>query len=64
KLLDDVRTFTAQNLQRANRIAFTNTRWRVGTMSGGGNRVFKGSMSSKLSSDITSETISKLENDQ
>ncbi|CAG8693411.1 4785_t:CDS:2, partial [Funneliformis mosseae] len=58
-----------------NRIAFTNTRWRVftlngqlidksGTMSGGGNQVFKDDMSSKFSSDITSETISKLENDQ
>ncbi|CAG8652146.1 8678_t:CDS:2, partial [Funneliformis caledonium] len=68
-------TLVAQNLQQANRIAFTNTRWRVatlngqlidksGTMSGGGNQVFKDDMSSKFSSDIISETISKLENDR
>ncbi|CAG8746436.1 4641_t:CDS:1, partial [Funneliformis mosseae] len=48
-------TLVAQNLQQANRIAFTNTRWRVvtlsgqlidksGTMSGGGNKVFKEAM--------------------
>ena len=68
-------TLVAQNLQQANRIAFTNTRWRVvtlsgqlidksGTMSGGGNKVFKQAMSSTFSSDITSETISKLEKDR
>ncbi|CAG8648108.1 12383_t:CDS:2, partial [Funneliformis mosseae] len=65
-------TLVAQNLQQANRIAFTNTRWRVvtlsgqlidksGTMSGGGNQVFKDAMNSKFSPDITSETIAKLE---
>lgn len=56
-------TLVADDLEQANRIAFgTSKRWRVvtlagqlidssGTMSGGGNHVARGSMSSKLAAD-------------
>jgi structural maintenance of chromosome 4 len=55
-------TLVADNLEQANRIAFGAKRWRVvtlsgqlidtsGTMSGGGNRVAKGGMSSKFAAD-------------
>ncbi|CAG8736773.1 17921_t:CDS:10, partial [Funneliformis caledonium] len=37
---------------------------KFGTINVGGNQVYKDAMSSKFSSDITSETISKLENDR
>ena len=63
-------TLVADNLDQANRIAFGGSRrWRVvtlagqlidssGTMSGGGNSVSKGAMSSKLQADsVSPETI-------
>ncbi|EXJ60313.1 structural maintenance-chromosome 4 [Cladophialophora yegresii CBS 114405] len=65
-------TLVAQDLQQANRIAYGAKRWRVvtldgqlidvsGTMSGGGTRVARGAMSSKLTSDTTKEQVQKLE---
>ncbi|KZT43906.1 RecF/RecN/SMC protein, partial [Sistotremastrum suecicum HHB10207 ss-3] len=58
-------TLVADNLDQANRLAFGQRRWRVvtlagqlidasGTMSGGGNRVSRGGMSSKLAPDAVS----------
>ncbi|KIW89533.1 uncharacterized protein Z519_09689 [Cladophialophora bantiana CBS 173.52] len=68
-------TLVAQDLEQANRIAYGAKRWRVvtldgqlidvsGTMSGGGTRVARGAMSSKLSSDTTKDQVQKLENDR
>ncbi|CAB4429885.1 unnamed protein product [Rhizophagus irregularis] len=68
-------TLVAENLQQANKIAFGKTRWRVvtlngqlidksGTMSGGGGKVIKGAMNSKFSSDVTPETVEKLEQER
>ncbi|OMP85967.1 Structural maintenance of chromosomes protein 4 [Diplodia seriata] len=68
-------TLVAPDLQRANRIAYGAKRWRVvtldgqlidksGTMSGGGTRVAKGAMSSKLAADVTKEQVTKLEVDR
>jgi structural maintenance of chromosome 4 len=65
-------TLVAQDLQQANRIAYGAKRWRVvtldgqlidvsGTMSGGGTRVARGAMSSKLTSDTSKEQVQKLE---
>ncbi|KAJ1971175.1 Structural maintenance of chromosomes protein 4 [Dimargaris xerosporica] len=68
-------TLVAQDLAQANRIAFgqSGRRWRVvtlqgqlietrGTMSGGGNRVVRGLMSSKfVGDDITAESLKALE---
>lgn len=69
-------TLVAKDLDQANRIAFGGQRrWRVvtltgqlidasGTMSGGGNQVSRGGMSSKLQSDAVSpETLRKYEQD-
>ncbi|KAI0687981.1 RecF/RecN/SMC [Cytidiella melzeri] len=69
-------TLVAENLDQANRIAFGGQRrWRVvtlagqliessGAMSGGGNYVAKGGMSSKLASDAVSpETLRQYEQD-
>ncbi|KAI0334017.1 RecF/RecN/SMC protein [Cubamyces sp. BRFM 1775] len=62
-------TLVAENLEQANRIAFgTQRRWRVvtlqgqlidasGTMSGGGNQVQRGGMSSKLAADAVSPDV-------
>jgi structural maintenance of chromosome 4 len=68
-------TLVAKDLAQANRIAYGAKRWRVvtldgqlidksGTMSGGGNTVKKGLMSSKLVSDVSKEQVSKLEVDR
>ncbi|KAK7520029.1 nuclear condensin-like protein complex subunit Smc4 [Phyllosticta citriasiana] len=68
-------TLVADDLAQANRIAYGAKRWRVvtldgqlidksGTMSGGGNRVLKGAMSSKLAADVTKEQVAKLETDR
>ena len=68
-------TLVAKDLDQANRIAYGAKRWRVvtldgqlidvsGTMSGGGTRVAKGGMSSKLVADTTKEQVSKLEVDR
>jgi structural maintenance of chromosome 4 len=68
-------TLVAHDLEHANRIAYGAKRWRVvtldgqlidksGTMSGGGTRVAKGGMSSKLASDVTKDQVSKLEHDR
>ncbi|KAF2758130.1 chromosomes protein 4 structural maintenance [Pseudovirgaria hyperparasitica] len=68
-------TLVADDLAQANRIAYGAQRWRVvtldgqlidksGTMSGGGTRVAKGGMSSKLAADVTKEQVSKLEVDR
>lgn len=73
-------TLVAKDLTQANRIAFgdgSGKRWRVvtldgklidssGTMSGGGTRVARGLMSSKMTSndsDITEEVVARLEKD-
>ena len=68
-------TLVAKDLAQANRIAYGAKRWRVvtldgqlidksGTMSGGGNTVKKGLMSSKLVSDISKVQVAKLEVDR
>ena len=68
-------TLVAENLEQANRIAYGARRWRVvtldgqlidvsGTMSGGGARVARGGMSSKLVSETSKEQVSKLEVDR
>jgi len=65
-------TLVAKDLEQANRIAYGARRWRVvtldgqlidvsGTMSGGGTRVARGGMSSKLVVEITKEQVTKLE---
>ena len=67
-------TLVAKDLEQANRIAYGARRWRVvtldgqlidvsGTMSGGGTRVAKGGMSSKLVAETSKEQVSKLEVD-
>ncbi|KAG8529377.1 uncharacterized protein KY384_006013 [Bacidia gigantensis] len=67
-------TLVARDLEQANRIAYGAKRWRVvtldgqlidvsGTMSGGGTRIAKGAMSSKLVVETTKEQVSKLEVD-
>ncbi|KAL8977998.1 MAG: hypothetical protein Q9205_006316 [Flavoplaca limonia] len=68
-------TLVAKDLEQANRIAYGARRWRVvtldgqlidvsGTMSGGGTRVARGGMSSKLVTETTKEQVSKLEVDR
>jgi len=68
-------TLVAKDLEQANRIAYGARRWRVvtldgqlidvsGTMSGGGTRVAKGGMSSKLVAEISKEQVSRLEVDR
>ncbi|KAB8659334.1 hypothetical protein FH972_026223 [Carpinus fangiana] len=68
-------TLVAQSLEQANRIAYGAKRWRVvtldgqlidksGTMSGGGTRVAKGAMSSKLVSEASKEQVAKLQLEQ
>ena len=68
-------TLVARDLEQANRIAYGARRWRVvtldgqlidvsGTMSGGGTRVARGGMSSKLVAETTKEQVSKLEVDR
>ena len=68
-------TLVAKDLAQANRIAYGAKRWRVvtldgqlidksGTMSGGGNTVKKGLMSSKLVADTSKEQVIKLEVDR
>ncbi|KAJ3339085.1 hypothetical protein HDU91_001076, partial [Kappamyces sp. JEL0680] len=65
-------TLVADNLETANKIAYGATRYRVvtlagqlidksGAMTGGGNRVLKGGMSSKRSSDYSVSDLKKLE---
>ncbi|CAG8760226.1 5938_t:CDS:1, partial [Racocetra fulgida] len=68
-------TLVAENLQQASRIAYGRQRWRVvtldgqlidksGTMSGGGNKVNRGGMSSKFVPDVTPEIVSNLERER
>jgi structural maintenance of chromosome 4 len=68
-------TLVAKDMDQANRIAYGAKRWRVvtlegqlidksGTMSGGGTRVAKGGMSSKLAQDVTRDQVSKMEVDR
>ena len=68
-------TLVAKDLDQANRIAYGAKRWRVvtldgqlidvsGTMSGGGTRVARGGMSSKLVAETSKEQVSKLEIDR
>jgi structural maintenance of chromosome 4 len=68
-------TLVAKDLEQANRIAYGAKRWRVvtldgqlidvsGTMSGGGTRVAKGAMSSKLVAETSKEQVQKLEVDR
>lgn len=68
-------TLVAKDSEQADRVAYGAKRWRVvslegklidksGTMSGGGNRVAKGAMSSKVASDTTKDQVAKLEQDR
>jgi structural maintenance of chromosome 4 len=68
-------TLVAKDMEQANRIAYGAKRWRVvtldgqlidksGTMSGGGTKVAKGGMSSRLAADTTKEQVGKLEVDR
>lgn len=68
-------TLVAKDLEQANRIAYGAKRWRVvtldgqlidksGTMSGGGTKVAKGGMSSKLAADTSKEQVARLEVDR
>lgn len=68
-------TLVAKDLVQANRIAYGARRWRIvtldgqlidlsGTMSGGGTRVARGGMSSKLVAETSKEQVSKLEVDR
>ena len=68
-------TLVAKDLEQANRIAYGARRWRVvtldgkiidvsGTMSGGGNRVARGGMSSKPVVETNKEQVAKLEVDR
>jgi structural maintenance of chromosome 4 len=69
-------TLVAKDLAQANRIAFGKRRWRVvtldgklidtsGTMSGGGNRVAKGAMSSRFAVDeVGPEVIARMEKER
>ncbi|KAL6721293.1 Structural maintenance of chromosomes protein 4 [Lecanora helva] len=68
-------TLVAKDLEQANRIAYGARRWRVvtldgqlidvsGTMSGGGTRVAKGGMSSKIVAETSAEQVSKFEVDR
>jgi len=68
-------TLVAKDLEQANRIAYGARRWRIvtldgqlidisGTMSGGGTRVARGGMSSKLVAETSKEQVSKLEVDR
>ena len=68
-------TLVVADLDQANRIAYGAKRWRVvtldgqlidksGTMSGGGTKVAKGGMSSKLAADTTKEQVAKMEVDR
>lgn len=68
-------TLVATDLEQANRIAYGAKRWRVvtldgqlidksGTMSGGGTRVAKSGMSSKLAASTSKEQVAKLEVDR
>lgn len=68
-------TLVADDLAQANRIAYGARRWRVvtldgqlidksGTMSGGGNTVKKGLMSSKLVADVSKTQVAQLEVDR
>ncbi|KAF2214385.1 hypothetical protein CERZMDRAFT_37699 [Cercospora zeae-maydis SCOH1-5] len=68
-------TLVADDSQQADRVAYGAKRWRVvslqgklidksGTMSGGGNKVSKGAMSSKVAADTTKEQVQKYEVDR
>lgn len=68
-------TLVAKDLEKANQIAFGARRWRVvtlqgqlidvsGTMSGGGTRVARGGMSSKLVAETSKEQVAKFEVDR
>ncbi|KAH7095089.1 condensin subunit Cut3 [Paraphoma chrysanthemicola] len=69
-------TLVAEDLDQAERIAYGAKRWRVvtldgklidtaGTMSGGGSRVVKGKMSSKLASDVSrDQTFAEFQQEQ
>lgn len=68
-------TLACEELVQAERVAYGAKRWRVvttkgalyeiaGTLSGGGSRVIKGKMSSKLASDVSRDQVSKLEQDR
>jgi structural maintenance of chromosome 4 len=68
-------TIVAKDLTQANRVAYGAKRWRVvtlegglidksGTMTGGGTKVSRGGMSDKLASDMSKESVAKLEKDR
>ncbi len=69
-------TLVAKDLAHANRIAYGAKRWRVvtldgqlidksGTMSGGGNKVSRGAMSSRFAADeVSPEQLQRLERDR
>ncbi|EMR08582.1 hypothetical protein PNEG_03058 [Pneumocystis murina B123] len=68
-------TLVVDDLLQANRIAYGKKRWRVvtldgqlidksGTMTGGGNKVLRGGMSSKLESNVSISSITKYEQER
>lgn len=68
-------TLVARDSEQADRVAYGAKRWRVvslegklidksGTMSGGGTRVARGAMSSKVAADTSKEQVVKLEQDR
>ncbi|KAK5133033.1 hypothetical protein LTR08_008238 [Meristemomyces frigidus] len=68
-------TLVASDLEQANRIAYGAKRWRVvtldgqlidksGTMSGGGTKVAKGGMSSKLAAEVSKDQVARMEVDR
>jgi structural maintenance of chromosome 4 len=68
-------TLVTKDSEQADRVAYGAKRWRVvsidgklidksGTMSGGGTRVARGAMSSKVAGDMSKEQVSKLEQDR
>lgn len=68
-------TIVANTLEQANRVAYGAKRWRVvtlngqlidksGTMSGGGTRITKGAMSSKIIRETTPEQVAIVEAEQ
>lgn len=68
-------TLVAKDSQQADRVAYGAKRWRVvslegklidksGVMTGGGNKVSKGAMSSKVAADTTKEQVQRYEVDR
>ncbi|KAF2851278.1 nuclear condensin-like protein complex subunit Smc4 [Plenodomus tracheiphilus IPT5] len=68
-------TLVTDDLDQATRVSYHGKRWKVvtldgklvdisGTMTGGGTRVIKGKMSSRLASDVSKDQVTKLQQDR